>query len=162
VLPLDVLQSILMLIQQLNEGRADIENQYTRAVTPTGNTRAQAMVERVFARRPVFEWRGIGDIADSALQIRDSYSRFDAEQRFAMTYHPAQGAKSCECPAVLRGAKKPTDCKLFATTCTPENPLGSCMVSDEGACAAYYTYGRFRQQALERKEQKGEEQHAAG
>jgi hydrogenase expression/formation protein HypD len=160
--PLDVLQSILMLIQQLNEGRADIENQYTRAVTPTGNTRAQAMVERVFARRPVFEWRGIGDIADSALQIRDSYSRFDAEQRFAMTYHPAQGAKSCECPAVLRGAKKPTDCKLFATTCTPENPLGSCMVSDEGACAAYYTYGRFRQQALERKEQKGEEQHAAG
>jgi hydrogenase expression/formation protein HypD len=142
--PLDVLQSILMLVRQINEGRADIENQYRRAVTAEGNARAQAVVARVFERRPSFEWRGLGEIPASALRLADAYSAFDAEQRFAMAYRPAAGTKSCECPAVLRGAKKPTDCKLFARVCTPENPLGSCMVSDEGACAAYYSYGRFR------------------
>lgn len=150
--PLDVLQSILMLIEQLNQGRADIENQYTRAVTPTGNQRAQAIMQQVFERRPSFEWRGLGEIPESALAIRDEYAAFDAEKRFDMHYQYARGTKSCDCPAILRGVKKPTDCKLFATSCTPDNPLGSCMVSDEGACAAYYTYGRFRQQALERRE----------
>ncbi len=145
--PLDVLQSILMLIEQLNHGRADIENQYTRAVTPVGNQRAQAIMQQVFERRPSFEWRGLGEIPESALGIRDEFARFDAERRFDMHYQYARGTKSCDCPAILRGVKKPTDCKLFATSCTPDNPLGSCMVSDEGACAAYYTYGRFRQQA---------------
>ena len=145
--PLDVLQSILMLIEQLNAGRAEIENQYTRAVTPVGNQRAQAIVQQVFERRPSFEWRGLGDIPESALAIREEFAQFDAERRFDMHYQYARGTKSCDCPAILRGVKKPTDCKLFATSCTPDNPLGSCMVSDEGACAAYYTYGRFRQQA---------------
>jgi len=145
--PLDVLQSILMLVRQLNAGRAVIENQYTRAVTPDGNRKAQAAVQKVFVRRPQFEWRGLGDIPESALALAQPYRPFDAEQRFEMEYHYARGTKSCECPSVLRGAKKPTDCKLFATSCTPDNPLGSCMVSDEGACAAYYTYGRFREQA---------------
>jgi hydrogenase expression/formation protein HypD len=152
--PLDVLQSILMLVRQLNEGRADIENQYTRAVTPTGNRKAQAAVAEVFTLRPSFEWRGLGSIPESALGISEAYRDYDAELRFDMVYHAAAGTKGCECPAVLRGAKKPTDCKLFATTCTPESPLGSCMVSDEGACAAYFTYGRFRQEAEQRQAEK--------
>ncbi len=145
--PLDVLQSLLMLVRQINEGRADIENQYRRAVTPSGNSRAQAVVADVFQRRDSFEWRGLGEIPASALALAHTYREFDAERRFDMQYIPSHGTKSCECPAVLRGAKKPTDCKLFARVCTPENPLGSCMVSDEGACAAYYTYGRFREPA---------------
>ena len=150
--PLDVLQSILMLVRQLNEGRTDVENQYTRAVTATGNEHAQDIVARVFVPRPSFEWRGLGSIADSALAIAPAYRGFDAEVRFEMRYQPAAETKSCACPDILRGVAKPTDCKLFATTCTPENPLGSCMVSDEGACAAYYTYGRFRDaQPLELK-----------
>ena len=151
--PLDVLQSILMLVRQLNEGRAEIENQYTRAVTSQGNARAQQVVQEVFTLRPTFEWRGLGQIPTSALAISDDYASFDAEKRFAMRYVPAAGTKGCECPAVLRGAKKPIDCKLFATACSPESPLGSCMVSDEGACAAYFTYGRFREDALQRQSQ---------
>ncbi len=158
--PLDVLQSILMLIEQLNEGRAGIENQYTRAVTPVGNQRAQAIMQQVFERRPSFEWRGLGEIPESALGISDAFARFDAERRFNMRYQYARGTKSCDCPAILRGVKKPTDCKLFATSCTPDNPLGSCMVSDEGACAAYYTYGRFRQQAEDAQRQQREQRGA--
>jgi len=142
--PVDVLQSILMLVRQLNEGRAEVENQYIRAVTREGNTRAQQAMARVFELRPAFEWRGLGSIPCSALRIRDEFAAFDAERRFAEPYVPAEGTKSCECPSVLRGAKKPTDCKLFGRACTPETPLGSCMVSSEGACAAYYTYGRMR------------------
>lgn len=145
--PLDVLQSILMLIRQLNEGRAEVENQYVRAVTPQGNAKAQALVSEVLELRRSFEWRGLGEVPYSALRIKDAFGQFDAERRFEMAEIRANGAKSCECPSVLRGAKKPTDCKLFATVCTPETPLGSCMVSDEGACAAYYTYGRFREAA---------------
>ena len=160
--PLDVLQSILMLIHQLNAGRAEVQNQYTRAVTPAGNRRAQVIMQQVFERRPAFEWRGLGDIPESALAVRSEFSRFDAEQRFDMHYSYAAGTKSCDCPAILRGAKKPTDCKLFATQCTPDNPLGSCMVSDEGACAAYYTYGRFRQDAIERREREKEQRRVAG
>ena len=159
--PLDVLQSILMLVCQLNDGRAVIENQYTRAVTPAGNSRAQAAVQKVFSRRPLFEWRGLGDIPESALAVAEPFRAFDAEHRFAMQYRYARGTRSCECPAVLRGAKKPTDCKLFATSCTPDNPLGSCMVSDEGACAAYYTYGRFREEAERRQQQATEACRAA-
>lgn len=147
--PLDVLQAILMLVRQLNEGRVEVENQYIRAVTPAGNPRAQAVVADVFCLRDSFEWRGLGVIPKSALALSDRYREFDAEQRFNMSYIPAEGTKGCECPAVLRGAKKPVECKLFATACTPETPLGSCMVSDEGACAAYFTYGRFRQDVLQ-------------
>ncbi len=158
--PLDVLQSILMLLCQINEGRAQIENQYTRAVTADGNRKAQAVVAEVFELRPSFEWRGLGEIPASALCIRDAFSAYDAEKRFNMQYRPAAGTKGCECPAVLRGAKKPSDCKLFATSCTPESPLGSCMVSDEGACAAYFTYGRFRDDALQRQAQQRAEHRA--
>ena len=159
--PLDVLQSILMLIEQLNEGRSDIENQYTRAVTPEGNAQAQAIMQQVFERRSAFEWRGLGEIPESALAIREPYRQFDAEHRFSMDYRAAAGTKSCDCPEVLRGVKKPTDCKLFATSCTPDNPLGSCMVSDEGACAAYYTYGRFREDAVAQKQAQRQKRRSA-
>ena len=142
--PLDVMQATLMVIRQLNDGRAEVENEYTRVVTRDGNTKAQALVAEVLEVRDTFEWRGLGFVPASALRIRDAYAGFDAERRFAVTTRSVKDAKSCECPSILRGAKKPTDCKLFGTTCTPENPIGSCMVSSEGACAAYYTYGRFR------------------
>ncbi|WP_346891783.1 hydrogenase formation protein HypD [uncultured Roseibium sp.] len=145
--PLDVMQSVLMLIRQINEGRHEVENQYTRVVTREGNKKAQALVDKVMERRDAFEWRGLGTVPDSALQIRDGYAAFDAEKRFAVSEKTSREVKSCECPAILRGAKKPTDCKLFGTVCTPENPMGSCMVSSEGACAAYWSYGRFREPA---------------
>lgn len=140
--PLDVMQSTLMAIRQLNEGRAEVENQYLRVVERDGNRKAQALVAEVFELRPSFEWRGLGALSDSALRIRAPYRRFDAEARFAMEPIHAREAKGCECPAILRGVKKPTDCRLFGTVCVPENPIGSCMVSSEGACAAYWSYGR--------------------
>jgi hydrogenase expression/formation protein HypD len=138
------MQSTLMLIRQVNEGRAEVENEYTRVVTKEGNLKAQALVAEVFELRQSFEWRGLGTVPYSALRIRDGYADFDAEKRFSLTPKLAREVKSCECPSILRGVKKPTDCKLFGTVCTPENPIGSCMVSSEGACAAYWTYGRFR------------------
>ena len=155
--PLDVLQSLLMLVRQVNAGEAKVENQYLRAVTPQGNQRAQAVVQEVFRRREQYEWRGLGEIPDSALELAPAFQDFDAERRFALTYRPAQGTKGCACPEILRGVMKPVECKLFATACTPENPLGSCMVSDEGACAAYYTYGRFREAAELARRKENEE-----
>jgi hydrogenase expression/formation protein HypD len=143
--PLDVMQSALMLIRQINDGRAEVENQYTRAVTETGNPKAQALMREVFALRETFEWRGLGFLPASALRLADAYADLDAEQRFPVQVAPAREVKGCECPAVLRGVKEPTDCKLFGTVCTPDNPMGSCMVSSEGACAAYWSYGRFRE-----------------
>jgi hydrogenase expression/formation protein HypD len=142
--PLDVMQAILMLVRQVNEGRAEVENEFTRAVTRDGNRAAQAIVSQVFELRSSFEWRGLGEVPYSALKIRPAYERFDAEKRFGLVYRSVPDHKQCECGAILRGVKKPTDCKLFGTVCTPENPMGSCMVSSEGACAAHYSYGRFR------------------
>ncbi|TNB46254.1 hydrogenase formation protein HypD [Martelella lutilitoris] len=142
--PLDVMQSVLMLIRQVNEGRAEVENEYRRVVTRDGNLKAQALVERVFETRESFEWRGLGMVGRSALQLRSPYAGFDAEKRFECRPKQSREVKSCECPSILRGVKKPTDCKLFGTACTPDTPMGSCMVSSEGACAAYWTYGRFR------------------
>ena len=142
--PLDVMQAILMLVRQVNRGAAQVENEFTRAVTPEGNLRAQALVSEVFELRPSFEWRGLGEVPYSALKIRDAFADFDAERRFNLPYRSVPDNKACECGAILRGVKRPTDCKIFGTVCTPENPVGSCMVSSEGACAAHYTYGRFR------------------
>jgi hydrogenase expression/formation protein HypD len=141
--PLDVLQSVLMLVRQLNDGRAEVENQFSRAVTREGNVKAQAMVAEVFELRDRFEWRGLGEVPYSALRIRHAYREFDAEVRFDLPYRSVPDHKACECGAILRGVKQPQDCKVFGTVCTPDNPLGSCMVSAEGACAAYYTYGQF-------------------
>ncbi|MBP6544346.1 MAG: hydrogenase formation protein HypD [Piscinibacter sp.] len=142
--PLDVMQAILMLVRQVNAGRAEVENEFTRAVTRDGNLAAQAVVSQVFELRSSFEWRGLGEVPYSALKIRPAFERFDAEKRFGLVYKSVPDHKQCECGAILRGVKRPTDCKLFGSVCTPENPMGSCMVSSEGACAAHYTYGRFR------------------
>jgi hydrogenase expression/formation protein HypD len=146
--PLDVMQAILMLIRQINQGRSEVENEFVRAVTPHGNLTAQAVVSEVFELRPSFEWRGLGEVPYSALRIRAAYSQFDAEKRYGLAYKPVADNKACECGAILRGVKRPTDCKLFGTVCTPENPMGSCMVSSEGACAAHYSYGRFKDIAV--------------
>lgn len=146
--PLDVMQAVLMLVRQVNEGRAEVENEFTRAVDRQGNPHAQALMAEVLEPRPSFEWRGLGEVPASALQIRPAFARFDAERRFDLAYRPVADNKACECGAILRGVKQPTDCKIFGTVCTPENPVGSCMVSSEGACAAHYTYGRFKDIAV--------------
>lgn len=143
--PLDVMQAILMLIRQINTGRAEVENEFARAVLPAGNIKAQALVAEVFELRRTFEWRGLGWVPYSALKIKSRYAAFDAEQRFPIPALSIADNKACECGAILRGVKRPQDCKIFGTVCTPENPVGSCMVSAEGACAAHYRYGRFRE-----------------
>lgn len=142
--PLDVMQAILMLIRQINAGHAAVENEFTRAVTPEGNRKAQAIIAEVFEPRASFEWRGLGTLPHSALQLRQKYAAFDAERKFAIDYLPVADHKACECSAILRGEKRPQECKIFGIVCTPDNPVGSCMVSSEGACAAHYRYGRFR------------------
>ena len=147
--PLDVMQAILMLVRQVNEGRHEVENQYTRAVKPEGNEKAKAEVAEIFELRKSFEWRGLGLVPYSGLRLKEAYAAFDAERRFAMEDIPAEDNPACECGAILRGVKQPADCKLFGTVCTPETPMGSCMVSAEGACAAHWTYGRFRDRARE-------------
>ncbi|MBX3615899.1 hydrogenase formation protein HypD [Nitrosomonas sp.] len=143
--PLDVMQAILMLIRQINTNRSEVENEFTRAVLPAGNIKAQMLVSDVFELRRTFEWRGLGLVPYSALKIKAGYADFDAEQRFQIPVLSIADNKACECGAILRGVKRPQDCKIFGTVCTPENPIGSCMVSSEGACAAHYSYGRFRE-----------------
>ena len=140
--PLDVLHSILMLILQINEKRCEVEIQYTRAVNRLGNLISQQVMSEVLELRESFEWRGLGFIPRSALKINASYEYFDAEKRFELPDTIGEEHKQCICGPILRGVKKPKECKLFAKVCTPENPLGSCMVSSEGACAAVYAYGR--------------------
>ncbi len=142
--PLDLLQAILMLLRQINGGRAEVENEFTRAVTRDGNRKAQAAMDEVFELRDSFEWRGLGSIPHSALKLRPRYAGFDAETRFGLDYRAVADSKGCECGAILRGEKRPQQCRIFGTACTPEHPVGSCMVSAEGACAAHYLYGRFR------------------
>jgi len=141
--PLDILQAIRQLIRQLNEARSELENEYSRVVSYDGNRKAQALMAEVFELRDEFEWRGLGRLSHSALKLRAAFAEYDAEARFAITQEAIPDHKACECAAVLRGAKRPEQCKVFATVCTPDNPLGSCMVSSEGACAAHYRYGRF-------------------
>ncbi|MBI6545933.1 MAG: hydrogenase formation protein HypD [Cyanobacteria bacterium NC_groundwater_1444_Ag_S-0.65um_54_12] len=142
--PLDLLQAIMMLVRQCNERRAVVEVQFTRAVTREGNLKAQELVAEIFELRRTFEWRGLGMVPYSALRIKAPYASFDAERRFSVTTRSVFDNPACACGAILRGVKRPLDCKLFGTVCHPENPVGSCMVSAEGACAAYYTYGRFK------------------
>ena len=142
--PLDVMQAIKMLIRQVNEGRAEVENEFSRAVDRDGNRKAQQLVADVFELRKNFEWRGLNVLPYSALRIRSQFAEFDAEKRFSINYRSVPDHKACECGAILRGVKRPQDCRIFGTVCTPENPVGSCMVSAEGACAAHYTYGRYK------------------
>jgi hydrogenase expression/formation protein HypD len=143
--PLDVMYAILMLIRQVNEQRSEVENQYIRAVRPEGNAAAVSLCDEVFELRESFEWRGLGAVPRSALTLRDAFAFYDAEKRFPIEASQAEDNPACECGTILRGEKRPADCKLFGTACTPETPMGACMVSSEGACAAHWTYGRFRQ-----------------
>ncbi|MEO5372861.1 MAG: hydrogenase formation protein HypD [Alphaproteobacteria bacterium] len=143
--PLDVLQAILMLIRQVNDGRAEVENEYGRAVSREGNQKAQGIVADVFELRREFEWRGLGIVPYSALRIKADFADFDAERRFDLPYDSVPDNKACACGAILRGVKAPTDCRLFGTVCTPDQPIGSCMVSSEGACAAYYRFASRRE-----------------
>ncbi len=144
--PLDILQAISMLMAQISEGRCCIENQYARCVTEEGNPRALAILEEVFETRPTFEWRGLGFIPGSALTLRAEFARWDAERRFEVPGIRVADPKACQCGEVLRGVLKPWECKVFGTACTPETPIGTCMVSAEGACAAYYNFGRLHRE----------------
>ncbi len=140
--PLDILHSIWMLLTQITEGRCEVENQYQRIVPEEGNNQALDAVNKVFELREFFEWRGLGSIDHSGVKIRDAYSNYDAEKKFSVPNLKIADPKACQCGEVLKGVIKPWECKVFGTTCTPETPLGALMVSSEGACAAYFNYGR--------------------
>jgi hydrogenase expression/formation protein HypD len=142
--PLDLLQAVSMLVRQVGDGRAQVENEFTRAVTRDGNRIAQQVTDAVFEPRERFAMRGLGEVAGGGLRIRPAFAALDAERRFALEDRSVPDPPKCECPAVLRGTKSPADCRLFGTACTPQTPLGACMVSSEGSCAAHWTYGRFR------------------
>ncbi|MEA2298539.1 MAG: hydrogenase expression/formation protein HypD [Solirubrobacteraceae bacterium] len=141
--PLDLLQAIQMILLQLKEGRCEVENQYARVVPNDGNLRALEVMSEVFALRPHFEWRGLGFISQSALKLSDAYADFDAELRYSVPGVRVADPKACQCGEVLKGVIKPWECKVFGSACTPEHAIGTCMVSPEGACAAYYNFGRF-------------------
>ena len=141
--PLDMLQAIVMILRQLNAGEARVENQYKRVVPWEGNRSALKAMGEVFQLRPYFEWRGLGFISHSALKVREAYADFDAELLFGVPGVRVADPKACQCGEVLKGVLKPWECKVFGTACTPETPIGTCMVSPEGACAAYYNYGRM-------------------
>jgi len=146
--PLDILQSIVMLLRQLKNGEARVENQYKRVVPWEGNRAALAAMAEVFQLRPYFEWRGLGFISQSALRIRDSYVEWDAEQRFNIPGLRVTDPKAAQCGEVLKGVLKPAQCKLFGCECTPEHPIGALMVSTEGSCAAFYNYEHRKTAAL--------------
>jgi hydrogenase expression/formation protein HypD len=146
--PLDILQSVAMLLEQMQDGRAEVENQYTRVVPWDGNRKALQVINEVMELRPYFEWRGLGFISHSALKVRDEYATFDAERIFPVPGVRVADPKACQCGEVLKGVIKPWECKVFGTACTPETPIGTCMVSSEGACAAYYNFGRFTRERV--------------
>ena len=151
--PLDILQSIWMLLQQIHEGRCEVENQYQRVVPNGGNEQALHAVQQVFELREFFEWRGLGSIDHSGIRLRAQYARFDAERKYAVPNLRIADPQACQCGEVLKGAIRPEQCKVFGTACTPERPLGSLMVSSEGACAAVYNYSRIDINAIKRPRQ---------
>jgi hydrogenase expression/formation protein HypD len=139
--PLDILQGVTMCIRQLEEGRAEVENQYTRSVRREGNIPAKELIDSIF-RVVSRKWRGVGEIPRSGLALQEKYAELDAEHRFGLAHHTIEEPTECESGMILRGIKKPNECSAFGTSCTPEHPLGATMVSSEGACAAYYRYRR--------------------
>jgi hydrogenase expression/formation protein HypD len=141
--PLDVLQSVYMIVKQIVEGRAEVENQYARVVLRDGNRKALEAIFDVFEPCDYFEWRGLGSIAHSGMRLSRKYAAYDAELKFNVPGLAIADPKACQCGEILKGVKKPWECKVFGTACTPETPIGSCMVSSEGACAAYYNFGRL-------------------
>ncbi|AWK85668.1 hydrogenase formation protein HypD [Azospirillum thermophilum] len=150
--PADLLQSVAMVLEQIAQGRAAVENQYARVVRPEGNPRALALMDRVFEPRDRFEWRGLGEIDSSGMRMRERYAAFDAERKFGVGYgagraRPAPESDGCRCGDVVKGAMKPPACPLFGTACTPQSPVGALMVSSEGSCAAYHQYAGLREAA---------------
>ncbi len=141
--PLDILQSIWMLVKQLNDKRHDVENQYARIVPENGNEPAMDALTKVFELREFFEWRGLGSIDHSGVKMRDAYAAYDAERKFTVPNLKIADPKSCQCGEVLKGVIRPWECKVFGTQCSPETPMGALMVSTEGACAAYYNFGNL-------------------
>jgi hydrogenase expression/formation protein HypD len=139
--PLDVLQALWMVLKQLDEGRAEVENQYARVVPDNGNAVALGAIEKVFELREFFEWRGLGSIDHSGVRMRKPYQAYDAETKFGIRTVKIEDPAACQCGDVLKGIIKPWECKVFGTSCTPEMPLGALMVSSEGSCAAYYQFG---------------------
>lgn len=151
--PLDVLQSVYMVVSQLSQGRAEVENQYGRVVTWEGNPAAMAVIDQTMELRPHFEWRGLGSIPWSALKLRDSFEAFDAEARYEVPGVRVADPRACQCGEVLRGRLRPWECRVFGKACTPEHPIGTCMVSSEGACAACYNFGNHRPVAPPRRQE---------
>jgi hydrogenase expression/formation protein HypD len=141
--PLDVLQGVYMVLRQLAEGRSEVENQYGRVVRDEGNPLALRAIAQTMELRTTFEWRGLGFISQSALKLRPEFADWDAELRYSVPGVRVADPKACQCGEVLKGVIKPWQCKVFGTACTPDQPIGTCMVSSEGACAAYYNYGRL-------------------
>lgn len=146
--PLDILQGVAVLLEQFTSGaiaagKAQVFNQYARVVRKTGNPQAQALLTEVFTIRDSFEWRGLGWLPNSGMALSEEYADFDAERIFSLPGKHVQDPKACECGSVLTGRIKPWQCKVFGTACTPDTPIGTCMVSPEGACAAYYNFGRI-------------------
>ena len=141
--PLDILQGIYRILRQLAEGRSEVENQYTRVVRDEGNLAALKAIAETMELRSTFEWRGLGFISQSALKLRPEFSAWDAEVRYEVPGIRVADPKACQCGEVLKGVIKPWECKVFGTACTPDRPIGTCMVSSEGACAAYYNFGRL-------------------
>jgi hydrogenase expression/formation protein HypD len=136
-------------MQQFADGRCEVENQYARIVPWNGNAQALKVMADVFELRPHFEWRGLGFISHSALKLSSRYADFDTELRYDVPGVRVADPKSCQCGEVLKGVLKPWECKVFGTACTPETPIGTCMVSSEGACAAYYNYGRYAKKRMQ-------------
>ena len=141
--PVDVMEGVLMIVKQFTEGRCELEIQYKRSVTREGNIVAQALIDKYFEKCDLFKWRGLGNVPDSALKLKDEYADIDAERVYAdiLPKEEIEDHKLCICGDILRGMAEPTECQVFGTACKPSSPLGSCMVSSEGACAAYYKYG---------------------
>ncbi|MFI6802197.1 hydrogenase formation protein HypD [Streptosporangium canum] len=146
--PLDVLHTVYRILLQLAGDRAEVENQYSRVVPWEGNPKALGVINQVMELRPYFEWRGLGFISHSALRMGERYAAFDAERIFQIPGGRVADPKACQCGEVLKGVLKPWECKVFGTACTPETPIGTCMVSSEGACAAYYNFGRFSRERV--------------
>jgi hydrogenase expression/formation protein HypD len=152
--PLDVLHTVYRILVQLAGGRAEIDNQYARVVPWDGNLKALRVINEVMELRPYFEWRGLGFISQSALRVSERYAAFDAERIFQIPGGRVADPKACQCGEVLKGVLKPWECKVFGTACTPETPIGTCMVSSEGACAAYYNFGRFSRERVKEATQR--------
>ncbi|MBX9690058.1 MAG: hydrogenase formation protein HypD [Candidatus Obscuribacterales bacterium] len=150
--PIDILQSIWMLVKQIAEGRAELENQYSRVVARNGNSPGMEALAKVFEPREFFEWRGLGSIDQSGVKLKDEYSKYDAEKKFSIPNLRVADPKDCQCGEVLKGLIKPWQCKLFGNSCIPKNPMGALMVSSEGACAAYFKFGNFSGGTEEQKE----------